>query len=92
MSGSGKPCPLVLIEWEDSAQPTCAWEHLADWRVGGVVRIASVGWLIKDGKRIKALAPNMGGIDGRASVQVSGVIRIPTRCVVSIVKLKEGPQ
>jgi len=86
----GKKCPLVLIEWEDSAQPTPQWEHLSDWQAGGVVRIASVGWLIKDGKKMKALAPNMGGIDGKASVQVSGVIRIPTSCVISVKELSDG--
>lgn len=82
-------CPLVLIEWEDSAQPTSAWEMLSDWKAGGVVRIASVGWLIKDGKKMKALAPNMGGIDEKVAVQVSGVIRIPTRCVIKVTKLIE---
>jgi hypothetical protein len=84
-----RQCPLVLIEWEDSAQPTSAWEHLTSWEPGGVIRIASVGWLIRDGKRMKALAPNMGGFDGKALVQVSGVIRIPTRCVVSVARLGE---
>lgn len=84
-----KDCPLVLIEWEDSVQPQGCWQRLAEWKAGGVVRIASVGWLIKDGKRVKALAPNMGGIDEKADVQVSGVIHIPTRCVLSVKKLRE---
>lgn len=56
---------------------------------GGVVRCASVGWLIHDGEDLKALAPNMGGLDEKCSAQVSGVIRIPTRCVVRIVPLEE---
>lgn len=87
---SKKTCPLVLIEWEDSVQPQSSWQALADWKSSGVVVIASVGWLIKDGKRVKALAPNMGGIDGKTCVQVSGVIHIPTRCVVRITKLNEN--
>ena len=85
-----KKCPLVLIEWEDSVQPQSSWQALADWKLSGVVVIASVGWLIKDGKRVKALAPNMGGIDGKTCVQVSGVIHIPTRCVIRITKLNEN--
>ena len=82
-------CPLVMIEWEDSAQPVGAWSHLQNFEPGGVVRVASVGWLIHDGDDLKALAPNLGGLDGACSAQVSGVIRIPTRCVVRIVRLKE---
>jgi hypothetical protein len=83
-------CPLVLIEWEDSVQPSSGWEALADWKAGSPVRIASVGWLIKDGKKVKALAPNMGGIDEKATVQVSGVIHIPTRCVLSVKRLVDA--
>lgn len=75
--------PLVLIEWEDSSQPTSAWQFRHDVRPA-VVLIHSVGWLIKDGRRVKALAPNVGGIDRKTAAQVSGVISIPTRCVISI--------
>ncbi|MGD9966718.1 MAG: hypothetical protein AB7T59_09375 [Hyphomonadaceae bacterium] len=82
-------CPLVLIEWEDSAQPVAAWSHLKHFEPGGVVRVASVGWLIHDGDDLKALAPNLGGLDGACSAQVSGVIRIPARCVVRVVRLAE---
>lgn len=78
---------LVLIEWEDSAQPSSAWQFREDVKAA-VVRIQSVGWLIKDGKRIKALAPNVGGIDRKVAVQVSGVISIPTRCVIRIKEIK----
>jgi hypothetical protein len=78
-----------MIEWEDSAQPVSAWSHLRNFEPGGVVRVASVGWLIHDGEDLKALAPNLGGLDGACSAQVSGVIRIPTRCVVRVVRLKE---
>lgn len=86
---SKRDCPLVMIEWEDSVQPRPAWEALADWKPCAPVRIASVGWLLKDGKRVKALAPNMGGIDEKATVQVSGVIHIPTSCVLKVTKLDE---
>ena len=79
--------PLVLIEWEDSAQPMPAWVYLADFEAGAVVRCTSVGWLIHDGAYVKALAPNKASIEGEDSAQVSGVIRIPTRSVVRIIKL-----
>lgn len=84
--------PLVMIEWEDSAQPKPAWTWLSDWKPSAAVRIASVGWLIKDGKKVKALAPNMGGIDKKTDFQVSGVIHIPTSCVLSIKKLSEAAE
>ena len=92
-------CPLVLIEWEDSAQPVPAWSYLTDFEAGRAVLCASVGWLIHDGDDVKALAPNMAGLRPGSDVQISGVIRIPARCVVRVTLLDEpeittdlGPQ
>lgn len=82
-------CPLVFVEWEDSAQPIPGWQHLADFKPSPVVRCVSVGWLIYDGDDMKAIAPNMGGIENEYSAQVSGVIRIPARCIIRTVKLDE---
>ena len=84
-----KDCPLVMIEWEDSAQPLPNWRYLADFEADGAVLCTSVGWLIHDGEDVKALAPNMGGLRTEGSVQVSGVIRIPARCVVKVTVLDE---
>lgn len=83
-----KRCPLVLIEWEDSEQPIGAWSRLADFEAAAPMRISSVGWLIQDDADMKALAPNVGGIDANTA-QASGIIRIPARCVVAVRKLKE---
>lgn len=85
---SASRCPLVLIEWEDSAQPIPGWSYLASFEAPGTVLCASVGWLIRDDD-VKALAPNMGGINDERSVQVSGVIQIPARCVVRVTELSE---
>jgi hypothetical protein len=82
-------CPLVMIEWVDSAQPTAQWVHLANVETREAVLCVSVGWLIQDGKEVKVLAPNMGEVNSRDNVQVSGVIRIPTRCIRKITKLTE---
>jgi hypothetical protein len=82
-------CRLVMIEWEDSAQPISSWAYLASLDVTKAVRCVSVGWLIHDGDDVKALAPNMGNLNDESSVQVSGVIRIPTRCISRIVDLDE---
>jgi hypothetical protein len=80
---------LFMVEWEDSAQPIPAWSYLASFEAPGTIRCASVGWLIRDDDQMKALAPNMGGLDNENSVQVSGVIQIPTRCVLTMTRLKE---
>ena len=82
-------CPLVLVEWEDSAQPVSSWSFLADFEADHAVLCTSVGWLIHDGEDVKALAPNMGGLRTNGSVQVSGVIRIPARCIVKVTPLDE---
>lgn len=63
-------CPLVMVEWEDSAQPIPNWTYLSSFEAPGTIRCASVGWLIRDDE-IKALAPNMGAVDDENSVQVS---------------------
>jgi len=73
---------LVLIEWEDSAQPVPGWSWLDETTWESVVLCKSVGWLIHDGEDVKALAPNLG--DMGSDTQVSGVIRIPTRCITRI--------
>ena len=88
-NGSFNACPLVLIEWEDSAQPIPNWSYLATFEAPGTIRCASVGWLIRDDAEMKALAPNMGAIDDENSMQVSGIIPIPTRCVVCVSPLGE---
>lgn len=82
-------CPLVMVEWVDSAQPRSRWEYLANIGASEGVRCASVGWLVSDGKRNKALAPNMGALDAPDSLQVCGVITIPTRSITKITRLKE---
>ena len=82
-------CPLVLVEWEDSAQPLSGWRYLSDFDGFRAVRCVSVGWLIHDGDDVKALAPNMGEIDDAERMQASGVIRILTRCVVAVKPLEE---
>lgn len=86
-----KKYPLVLIEWEDSAQPVANWSWLdgSDWNQ--LVLCRSVGWLIHDGDTVKALAPNVGAYpgDGDDDKQISGVIRIPASAVRGIKTLAE---
>lgn len=78
-----------MIEWEDSAQPIPSWVYLSDIDEMSAVLCASVGWLIHDGNEVKVLAPNMGNLKSKDTVQVSGVIRIPARCIVNVEELSE---
>jgi hypothetical protein len=81
--------PLVLVEWEDSAQPLPAWQWLSDCEEFGLVVCRSVGWLIHDGDHVKALAPNIGICGNDDDRQVSGLIRIPARCIRKMAVLEE---
>jgi hypothetical protein len=82
-------CPLVMIEWEDSAQPIPTWSYLASFEAPGTVRCVSVGWLIRDDGVMKVVAPNMGAVDKECSLQVSGMIQIPTSCILRVTELAE---
>jgi hypothetical protein len=71
-------CSLVLIEWEDSAQPVPGWHPVAAYKSVEAIRCVSVGWLVCDTRQVKALAPNFADVDDPDDIQASGVIRIPS--------------
>lgn len=80
---------LVIIEGENSAQPSSNWSYLASFEAFGRVVCASVGWMILDDDNRQALAPNLGSINDERSAQVSGNIQIPTCCVINVTRLDE---
>jgi len=80
--------PLVLIRWVDSRRPVGDWVRLSELPEFTPVACASVGWLVHDGEDCKVLCPNMGDLDD-TDVQGSGIIQIPTRCVVEVVSLND---
>lgn len=82
------PYPLVLIEWEDSRQPTSSWAYISTMDTAPAVSCVSVGWLVRDNCAVKLLASNLGDIGDADSMQASGVISIPARCIVRIVELR----
>jgi hypothetical protein len=86
---AAKKCPLVMVEWVDSAQPRSGWEYLSGVGEPAAVHCASVGWLVVDTKDTKGVAPNMGAVNSPDSLQISGLITIPTKCVTRITRLKE---
>lgn len=81
---------LVIIEWEDSTQPVPSWQWLSAFEEPEVVKCRSVGWLIHNSEHVKVLAPNIGSHDDSEEIQVSGVIRIPAKAVISIKDIPLG--
>ena len=78
---------LVKIEWQDSTQPISAWQHLNDLAESKPIQCVSVGFLLQDDVEMKVLAPNMADIHSELNIQASGIIAIPSDCVVKISKL-----
>ncbi len=90
MSGD---CRLVIIRWQDSRQPCGQWRYLSSLPEQKAVEVASVGWLITDTDEVKVLAQNIGDLGSPQNAQASGIMTIPTRCILSIETLTEigGP-
>src|SRR5258707_900400 len=82
-------CPLVIIRWEDSAQPLPSWQYLSALPRTRPIECATVGWLLKDDADIKVICQSVGDLDNPRNAQASGIMTIPARCVLSIEKLIE---
>jgi hypothetical protein len=83
-------CPLVMVTWEDSRQPVAKWSYLSDLPETKPVRCTTVGWLLRNGPDSKVLAQSLGDIDCDDDMQAGGVMVIPARCVLSVVRLEEA--
>lgn len=77
-----------MVEWIDSARPNPEWKHLSDYKPVHPVSCISVGFLIHDDDKVKAIAPNMGDTKTK-NIQASGIIHIPTCSVLRMVPLVE---
>lgn len=84
-----KDCPLVIIRWLDSAQPTSAWKHLAGLEMPKCIECATVGWLLRGDNEAKVVAQSVGGLNDEENAQTCGVMAIPTRAVLSVEHLEE---
>lgn len=78
---------MVLIEWEDSSQAAPQWQWLSNAEAPPILTCKSLGFLIRDNKKEKALAISVASAPGGDAEQASGIISIPTRSVVSIEKI-----
>ena len=74
---------LVMVDWEDSRRPISNWLYESELGEMSVVACKTVGWLIEDGDAVKVIAQTYGNL-GSDDVQVSGIMQIPARSVVTI--------
>lgn len=79
--------PLVIIEWEDSAQAAPQWQWLSDFSAPSMARCLSVGFLVKNDDNEKSLAISMANPHDEDSAQIAGIITIPTKCITRMEKL-----
>jgi hypothetical protein len=86
-------CHLVIIRWQDSRQPCSHWRYLAALPETKPVEVATVGWLLKDTPEVMVICQNVGDLESPDKAQASGIMTIPTRCVLSVERLREevGP-
>jgi hypothetical protein len=82
-------CPLVLIRWQDSRQPSGQWRFLASLPKTTPVEVATVGWLLRNDDDVKVVCQNVGDLDYPGQIQASGIMTIPARCVLSMERLTE---
>lgn len=80
-----KSLPLVCVEWVDSRQPTSSWAWVDEYEPQGACSCVSVGFLLKDGKDVKVLAPNLADIFHEK--QATGIINIPVACITRLTTL-----
>ena len=79
--------PMVIVEWEDSAQAAPQWQWFPDVSGPPIIICRSVGFLIRDTKTEKVLAISVAIANNGDVEQASGIISIPTRCVVRITRI-----
>jgi hypothetical protein len=82
-------CPLVIIRWQDSAQPLPSWQYLSALPQTRAIECATVGWLLRDDADLKVVCQSVGDLESPKDAQASGIMTIPARCVLSIERLTE---
>lgn len=72
---------LVLIEWEDSFGCPQGWQY-ADEVTPEPTIVHSVGWLLRETKHYKFIAPHMNKPGSSDRPQIAGYITIPVGAIV----------
>ena len=79
----------VAIEWIQPREPDGGWTSYADFEPGKTQICMSVGRLVHDDDCVKVLAGS-AMLVGDEDMRLSGIIEIPARCVVRIVRMVEA--
>lgn len=79
----------VEIEWIQPREPYGGWVSYEAFEPEKAQTCLSIGRLIHDDDCIKVLAGSAMLVGDEERVMLSGVIEIPARCVVRIVRLEE---
>jgi tRNA U34 5-methylaminomethyl-2-thiouridine-forming methyltransferase MnmC len=83
---TANPYPCVLVEWEDSAQPSSAWSWVDELSDSVPVLCQTVGFLVKETERCLVLALSIGDATSERP-QANGVMQIPRSAVVHLTSL-----
>ena len=83
---TANPYPCVLVEWEDSAQPSSAWGWVDEISHPEPVLCQTVGFLVKETERCLLVALSIGDALSERP-QANGVMQIPRSAVVSLTSL-----
>ena len=76
---------MVLLEWEDSRQPTRGWTRVNELGQQSACHCYSVGFLVEDNDKVKVLAASVADVDD--DKQAMGMTVIPTACVLRMTRL-----
>ncbi len=88
-AGSARFGRRVEIEWIQPREPYGGWVSYEAFQPEKVQTCLSIGRLIHDDDCIKVLAGSATIVGDEERLMLSGVIEIPARCVVRIVRLEE---
>lgn len=78
--------PAVLVEWEDSAQPSSAWGWVDELSDPSPVLCQTVGFLVKETEHCLIVALSIGDATSKRP-QANGVMQIPRSAVVHLTYL-----
>ena len=78
---------LVYVEWLDSTIDAGSWEDIDELNCKpGICQ--SVGWLVKDTKKVKVVVPHMVKEGSVGEKQGCGSMTIPAMNVIKIKRIK----
>lgn len=80
---------IVRIDWIQPREPYGGWTEAAHLEPEPVQTCTSVGRLVRDDDCVKILAASAMIVGDEERIMLSGIIEIPARCVVRIVRLEE---